>query len=434
MAENKTLYTRIVLRNDSSTGWLSNDTQVLLKGEVGIEFLNTGKVKIKIGDGVKQWKELPYFGSENLVITTDTLEPGADHMAAIAAKHTEEIPVGAIAIVKEKVTAEGNTFTTTGYTYNGTAWVAMNGNVKAENVYFDDNMMVTKEIGYITIANGQGTIPSKGKNLPEVFEAMFVKESNPSKTDPAVTVTLGKAGSYEVGTKLTGITYSASFSDGSYSYGPEPTGAEVTKWVVTSTKGYSNTIEPAEGATTVASSISSTSLADVTVDEGTTLSVTAKATHTAGETPLTNKGNPCTDSSKKIAAGTKTKTSSVISGYRSSFYYVGTDHTSTLNSAFVRGGTNRNSNTKNFNVDTVDGVDCLIIPQGTTRIVLAVPGAATLKEVKDIVGMGLDVKANFTPKTVAVEGVDGYTAKDYTVFECINANGLDATRYAITFN
>lgn len=58
--------TRIVLRNDSSAEWLVNSSKVLLKGEVGIEFLEDGKVKLKIGDGVKSWAELDYFGGEEL--------------------------------------------------------------------------------------------------------------------------------------------------------------------------------------------------------------------------------------------------------------------------------------------------------------------------------------------------------------------------------
>ena len=57
--------TRIVLRNDSSAEWLVNSSKVLLKGEVGIEFLPDEKVKIKIGDGVKTWEQLDYFGDFN---------------------------------------------------------------------------------------------------------------------------------------------------------------------------------------------------------------------------------------------------------------------------------------------------------------------------------------------------------------------------------
>lgn len=61
------LRTRIVLCNDVTANWLTNSSKILLKGEVGIEFLDDGKVKIKIGDGVKTWEQLDYFGGEALV-------------------------------------------------------------------------------------------------------------------------------------------------------------------------------------------------------------------------------------------------------------------------------------------------------------------------------------------------------------------------------
>ena len=61
---NSVLNTRIVLRHDTTENWLANATQVLLKGEIGIEFLVDQSVKLKIGDGVKPWSELQYFGGE----------------------------------------------------------------------------------------------------------------------------------------------------------------------------------------------------------------------------------------------------------------------------------------------------------------------------------------------------------------------------------
>lgn len=67
------LKTRIVLRNDSTANWLNNLDQVLLKGEVGIEFLENGSVKMKIGDGAKTWEQLDYFGGETLVGDDSTI-------------------------------------------------------------------------------------------------------------------------------------------------------------------------------------------------------------------------------------------------------------------------------------------------------------------------------------------------------------------------
>ena len=52
--------THIVLRNDTSANWQAHSDQILLKGEIGIEFLPTGEKKFKIGDGVTPWADLEY--------------------------------------------------------------------------------------------------------------------------------------------------------------------------------------------------------------------------------------------------------------------------------------------------------------------------------------------------------------------------------------
>ena len=50
---------RIQLRRDTATNW-STSNPVLLEGELGIE-LDSTRNRIKIGDGVKAWNDLPYF-------------------------------------------------------------------------------------------------------------------------------------------------------------------------------------------------------------------------------------------------------------------------------------------------------------------------------------------------------------------------------------
>ena len=87
------LRTRIVLRNDSTANWLANESAVLLKGEVGFEFLADGQVKMKIGDGFKGWSELPYFADgDAAALETAVRELAAKHegeIAALQAKDTE---------------------------------------------------------------------------------------------------------------------------------------------------------------------------------------------------------------------------------------------------------------------------------------------------------------------------------------------------------
>ncbi len=48
---------RIVLRQDLATNWTTNDP-VLLSGELGFE---TNTSRLKLGDGVKRWSQLPYY-------------------------------------------------------------------------------------------------------------------------------------------------------------------------------------------------------------------------------------------------------------------------------------------------------------------------------------------------------------------------------------
>lgn len=390
-----TLNTRIVIRNDSTTNWLTNESSVLLKGEVGIEFLADGKVKMKVGDGIKTWSQLPYFGGE---------EAKTFQVSSLDEITETELAVGDTAIVKTAICTDAenesnNKYSYTGYVYNGSAWTAMDGNYNADNVYFSDDMLVTKEIGYITLTNGQGTIPSKGKNLSEVFEAMFVKEQNPTTTQPSVSLTFSEAKAYEVGTVVS-PTYSATFNAGSYTYGPA-TGVTVTSWEISDTAG--NTASTASG-----------SFDDVTVTDSTNYKITAKANHTVGTIPLTNKKNEY--AAGQIAAGNKTKTSSAITGYRSFFYGV-LDTSSAeapLTSAIVRGLTNGGAYnaSKTF---TLNG------SATAKRIVIAIPSNSTRTGLKEVIltsAMNTPVTDSYVKTTAAVkvEGVNGATAIDYTVW------------------
>ena len=389
------LKTKIVIRNDSTTNWLTNESTVLLKGEVGIEFMADGKVKMKVGDGVKTWSQLSYFGGEE----SKTFQVGSlDEITET------DLAVGDTAIVKTAIYTDAeneanNKYSYTGYVYNGSAWAAMDGNYSADNVYFEDDMLVTKEIGYITLTNGQGTIPSKGKNLSEVFEAMFVKEQNPTTTQPSVNLTFSQAGAYEVGSVVS-PSYSATFNAGNYTYGPE-TGVTVTSWEISDTAG--NTASTASG-----------SFADVTVTDTTNYKITAKANHTEGAIPLTNKKNEY--AAGQIAAGNKSKVSSAITGYRSFFYGV-LDTSSTeapLTSEIVRGLTNGGAYnaSKTF---TLNG------SATAKRIVIAIPSNSTRAGLKEVIltsAMNTPVTDSYVKTTAAVqvEGVNGATAVSYNIY------------------
>lgn len=59
MANPKTIHTKLLMRSDLSSNWLSNP--ILDVGEIGYD--DTLK-KIKIGDGVKTWSQLQFVALE----------------------------------------------------------------------------------------------------------------------------------------------------------------------------------------------------------------------------------------------------------------------------------------------------------------------------------------------------------------------------------
>jgi hypothetical protein len=56
---------RIQIRRDSTVNW-NNFNPVLSEAELGVEILSNGDKKIKIGDGVKDWKALDYFSASDV--------------------------------------------------------------------------------------------------------------------------------------------------------------------------------------------------------------------------------------------------------------------------------------------------------------------------------------------------------------------------------
>lgn len=178
------LRTRIVLRNDSTANWLANESAVLLKGEVGFEFLADGQVKMKIGDGFKGWAELPYFADgDATALETAVRELAAKHeeeIAALQGKDTElegsvtelETTVGELAATHESemaalqakdteiegsVTALGNLI---GAAAEGKTVVEMIAEAKDAATYDDTALAarVTANEEAIAVLNGDETV------------------------------------------------------------------------------------------------------------------------------------------------------------------------------------------------------------------------------------------------------------------------------------
>lgn len=299
-----------------------------------------------------------------------------------------------IFVVKTLIAKDKYSFTA--YTYDGTNWCAMDGNYNAENIYFDKDFIVTEAIGTIKdLPNGQATLEANGKNLKEVLATLFAKEQNPTITQPSVAITANKMKAYEVGTKVT-PDYTATFNSGTYQYGPA-TGVAVTAWSVADTDSHE--LATATGA-----------FPELTVGDNTNYKITATATYGDGVAPKTNLGKEY--AAGKIQAGSKSKDSAAITGYRSFFY--GVVKTDVLNSAVIRGLTNggayNSAKTLTVTVNGADGVG----------IVVAVPADSTRTGVKEVLlttSMNADITADYVVSTpVDVEGANGYTAKSYKIY------------------
>lgn len=300
-----------------------------------------------------------------------------------------------ICIVRAEIGEGTGKYQHTAYVYNGTNWEAMDGNYSAANVFFPEDLSTTTAIGNFKLTNGQATIPAKGKNLIDVWNSIYVKESNPSTTQPSVTMTLNKAGAYEVGSVVE-TNYSASLNAGKYTYGPA-TGVTASSWEVTNSDGGSST-EP-NGA-----------FDSITVTDDTNYTVSATATYGDGAIPVTNTGNDY--AAGQIKAGSKSKTSSAITGYRNMFYGCLTTKTE-LTSAVIRGLSKSGAA-----VASGHAFD-MTIPVGTLRTVIAVPasvGVTALASVIDNNGMMAQINTAFLSVQVDVEGTNGYQAVPYVVF------------------
>jgi hypothetical protein len=402
----KTLSTRIVMRNDTAENWTTKNP-VLLKGEFGVE---TDTNKFKIGDGNKAWADLDYAGADEAAIEniiaqnrdslykyTRTDASQSDDAAIAAALGSNAAVQGDIVVIT--TTVEGNAYEQSAFMYDGTQWASMTGNVGADKVILQDDIVMAgnyTQVGNMTKSqNGTATFATKGKSVSDALTEIFSKRLQPgTPTAPAVTLTFGQAKAYEVGTTVT-PTYSASLSAGSYTYGPA-TGITATSWEVTDTAGNS--------ATTA-----SGSFAEVVVADGTNYKITAKATYGEGAVAKDNLGS---DSSPviKIAAGSATKTSGAITGYRNTFYGSVTEKAE-LTSTIIRGLTKSNKALANGNSFTVN------IPVGAKRVIFAYP--ATLRDVssvKDVNGLNAEIKSAFTKTTLTVAGAGADAGIEYKVY------------------
>ena len=413
---NKTLSTQIILRNGTTSEWEAS-TKILKKGEVGID---TTKNEIRIGDGENTWKDLKIAGADQAAIQA-LIDQAEDKVTVVQAGDgtidealaTIATPSqGDMAIVEQKfgdvAKDEGTRTSRTAYSYDGTKWCAMDGNYNAKNVYFDDDFTYTNAIGAIGApSGGSGKLAASGKSVEEFMASILAKEANPDTTQPAASVKITSgSGTFEIGTHKN-ISYTASLSAGSYTYGPA-TGV-VADTITASFDGQTKT-----GAT---------GTFDNVVADG-TKRLSVSITYNEGAVPKTNLGNPYAEG--KIAAGTKTATATqTLDGVRHMFYGPMTTDAE-LNSENIRKLRHEAASKKTIGTFGAGA--------GAVKVVVAVPTSMNVTKVLMPSAMNADATASFVKQagSIQVEGAEGFTAAAYNVWVYQPAS-IDSTEtYAVT--
>lgn len=359
-----------------------------------------------------QWAEV-VSASDALVlqavVTSDQTHEEAIQEAIATSGKTPN--AGSIIVLQELIYGEDN-FQHTAYVYDGTAWIAMDGNYSAENVYLSTNLTITADVGVQKLDGaGSKVLDTAGKNLKQVLDLLLAERTLPTKTNPSVSVTSSQTKSYEVGTTVT-PSYSATLNPGSYTYGPD-TGVEATAW---SAVFDTQTLATQSGT-----------FNPIVVTDGYSKKISVTATHTKGSVPKDNLGNAITDSAElssiQIQSGNKTGTTSAsISGFRYVFYGSKVD-TITLNSDNIRA--------LSKSVSTSSSVKVTIV-EGAMQVIIAVPAGRKVIKVADEGAFSTDIFSEFRKSTVSVAGASAGYDKDYNVYVYSPSAALGANTYTVT--
>lgn len=418
------LYTKLVHRNDTTANWELNSTKVLLKGETGVEFLTDGKVKVKIGDGVTAWGDLPYFGGTEEHYFEVIPADGQTHEEAIAeAVADAELNAGDIAIVKELIS--GTTYQYTAYVYNGTAWAATDGNYSAANVYLNEDVTVTTKTGELAV----DTVVAAGTSLQDMLVQMLSQSKDPTKTNPSITAfsvtNNGSGTSFEAGTTVTPV-WNSTFSAGSYTYKAtaekDPivpvsgTGVTATAWTITQDGTEIGTTEDGTGEAFV--------LGDSTV------TFKAQATYSDGYYALTNL-NKLPETDVQISAGTTAAKTATITTYRKMFAGGVTDADAEITSDVIRG--------LSTGVKATTSATEFTAAVGDTKLIFAYPSTLSTSEPTfEYFTLSWGSFTGFTKETTTInvadvrggeEGLKAYTVYTYTPTGAFEAE----TKFRVSF-
>lgn len=399
----KIINSRLQFLNDTADALAAQGTAIPKAGEPVYE---NDTRKLKIGDGVTPLSELKYFGGDSAKNFDVVPNDGEVDVAAITRVVGDaEVHTGDTAIVKRVIANDKTSYTA--YVYD-TEWKAMDGNYRADNVYFDDDITYTVAIGTLSKPSGSAKFSAKGKSVEQVLSGLMAQEANPTKSNPAVSFSsTGGLGTFEIGTTKN-LTYTAALSAGGYTYGPA-TGITAQTWEVTC-NGETKT--------------TATGTFEGVVAEATAKKITAKATYNDGAIPVTNLGNQYP--AGQIKAGTASKDSGNLLGVRYMFWGPMTTD-GTIDSAAVRA-------LKNNKATSTGTLATFGAGAGAVKVVVAVPAGRSITKVLMPSALNADVTALFVKQgtTVQVKGANDYAAAAYNIYVYQPASIDAGETYAVT--
>lgn len=399
----KIINSRLQFLNDTADALAAQGAAIPKAGEPVYE---NDTRKLKIGDGVTPLSDLKYFGGDSAKNFDVVPNDGEADVTAIARVVGDaEVHTGDTAIVKRVIANDKTSYTA--YVYDS-EWKAMDGNYRADNVYFDDDITYTVAIGTLSKPSGSAKFSAKGKSVEQVLSGLMAQEANPTKSNPAVSFSsTGGLGTFEIGTTKN-LTYTAALSAGGYTYGPA-TGITAQTWEVTC-NGETKT--------------TATGTFEGVVAEATAKKITAKATYNDGAIPVTNLGNQYP--AGQIKAGTASKDSGTLVGVRYMFWGPMTTD-STIDSAVVRA-------LKNNKATGTGTLSTFGAGAGAVKVVVAVPSDRKITKVLMPSALNADVTALFVKQgaTVQVKGANDYAAAAYNVYVYQPASIDAGETYAVT--
>ena len=428
---NKDLRARIRFATKTVSEWLAED-EIILKGEPTIAIpdgyvpgssdITLFRPIFKIGDGEHVWADLPEVGNSSLVFEkTDVNISDSDFL-------NTELPnaVPGTFVIVTSTLVEDNPDTEENEEKNSQTayvsktvqdeegnevmvWVALDGNYSADTVYFEDDFMLAGDFDKVGNYKVNTTLEAKGKSLTDVMSSILTKELEGKITNPSCSITLNEAGDYEVGTVIT-PTFTTTFNKGSYSYGPSDTDVTATSY----TARFNNEVIAKSSGT----------FKDYMVVDGTNINASLVVDYRDGVLAKTNLGN---DGTNKILAGSCSRDSSSIKGYRNIFYGVRTTD-DTLDSNVVRSLTGvRSDTTTTISIDSVGSEP--------NNIVVCCPVNKSITKVEMPSSLYADVTSFFEPfGSVSVTGANGNEPMDYVVYKYKPASIATNSTFIIYFN